>query len=631
MDMASLNTGLQSLATNPLFNLGLGMLSTPYQRTPVSFGQVLGNGVSQMDYAQQQAAQAQTRQMQAQLLQQQVREAHAKQTQADAQSKYISTLPADQQALATADPGAYVGARVKLDDANPWVMDEKDGVLVNPRTGQFKPITGVPSATGVSVPPTVPRVGVNLAALPPETQQYVPKVLGALNGAAPFDASGQPTPALLAAVQHVESGGNPNAVSPAGAQGAFQMMPPTAASVGVTNPFDPTQERAGAARYLAQQYARFGNPQAAIAAYNAGPGRVAAATGAAQPMPAQGGTPDTLAAYRAARAAASGFQMLSQDQVKTLGLPAGTIAQRGPNGQIHVVSKGGEVPDEQSLSQLDPQTQALVKKVASYEVMPSNLSNYVRPGQGLTRQQILGYAALLNPDYNINNAEAANAYLKDMAKSSPTSIGGQTQSLNMILHHLGPMMQANSALSGSGVRLFNEAKNTFESHFNGNTPAGAAPGNWDQGKTFVSQELGKLLKGGVASEAEVKDLESGLDAAKSPYQRSQALYNVADYVYGKIQAMSDRRSRLLGGMAPKTSLLDSQAEKNLIGAYKLGGRDAPELLAPGTNYATGAIANPQAAQAIPPQAIMYLKSHPGTRAQFDAQFGAGAAAKALGN
>src|SRR6185437_10128112 len=143
MDMASLNTGLQSLASNPLFNLGLGMLSTPYQRTPVSFGQVLGNGVSQMDYAQQQAAQAQTRQMQAQLLQQQVREARAKQAQADAQSKYISTLPADQQALAAADPGAYVGARVKA--AQTQDQQQQQAKLI-------QSILGAPGQPGFTAP-----------------------------------------------------------------------------------------------------------------------------------------------------------------------------------------------------------------------------------------------------------------------------------------------------------------------------------------------------------------------------------------------------------------------------------------------------------------------------------------------
>lgn len=589
MDWSQISQNLASLPNNPLFNFGLGMLSTPYQRTPVSFGQVLGNGVAQMDYARQLQAKQQQADMDAKLLQLKYNEAQqtdqANATKRAALSKYAATLSPDEQTLFNADPSAYITAHYKNDTSKP-LFDEKDGGFVDPRTHVFTPIT---VGTGVPVPASVPRVG-----LPAETQAYVPKVMGALNGAPAFQ-NGQPTPQLLDAVQHVESGGNPNAVSPAGAEGAYQFMPATAASVGVTNPFDPAQARAGAGRYLTQLYGQFGNPQLALAAYNAGPGAVSRAQAAPAP---QG--PTTLAAYRAAQAQTGGYRTLTPDQVKAVGLPAGTIAQQGANGKINVVSKGdGGEPTDQSFAQLDPQTQALVKKVASYEVMPQNLSNYVRPGQGLTRQQILGYAALMNPDYNINNAEAANAYLKDMAKSSPTSIGGQTQSLNMILHHLGPMMQANANLAGTGVQWFNAAKNAYETKFNGNTPAGAAPANWDQGRTFVSQELGKLLKGGVASEGEVKDLEAGLDAAKSPYQRKQALYNVADYVYGKIQAMSDRRDRLLGGMAPKTSLLDAQAEKNLIGAYKLGGLDAPELLPPGTNYATGAVPGQQTQAAAP--------------------------------
>lgn len=78
---------------------------------------------------------------------------------------------------------------------------------------------------------------------------------------------------LLANTLHAESSFNPNAVSSAGAQGIAQFMPATAKSMGV-NPFDPSSAIPGAAQYLAQNYAKFGSWPLALAAYNAGPGRV---------------------------------------------------------------------------------------------------------------------------------------------------------------------------------------------------------------------------------------------------------------------------------------------------------------------------------------------------------------------
>jgi len=83
-------------------------------------------------------------------------------------------------------------------------------------------------------------------------------------------------PALLKGLVSQESGFDPNARSGAGAVGLTQLMPGTAASLGVTNPLDPAQSLQGGAKYLRQQLDRFGGDERlALAAYNAGPGAVA--------------------------------------------------------------------------------------------------------------------------------------------------------------------------------------------------------------------------------------------------------------------------------------------------------------------------------------------------------------------
>lgn len=101
---------------------------------------------------------------------------------------------------------------------------------------------------------------------------YMPKILEL---ARRFDLS----PSLLEAVVWQESRWRADAVSPAGARGLAQLMPGTARDLGV-NPDDPFANLEGGARYLREQLDRFdGNLEKALAAYNAGPGRVIRAGG----------------------------------------------------------------------------------------------------------------------------------------------------------------------------------------------------------------------------------------------------------------------------------------------------------------------------------------------------------------
>lgn len=161
-----------------------------------------------------------------------------------------------------------------------------DGKMIDaPRRGKtvgLHDLWGTPSAIRRVVPESpaaAPGAGgtVAVAAVAAEA----PSATGASAVAGPygslFTAAGRRhgvDPALLSAVAKAESGYNPRAVSPAGAQGLMQLMPGTARSLGA-QAFEPASAVDGAARLLSDLLDTFdGRVDLALAGYNAGPGAV---------------------------------------------------------------------------------------------------------------------------------------------------------------------------------------------------------------------------------------------------------------------------------------------------------------------------------------------------------------------
>lgn len=126
-------------------------------------------------------------------------------------------------------------------------------------------------ATAVAVDTPEPTPGAQTGAVPadllPAVARWWPQIVKAAT------AHGIP-PRLFACLVQQESGGSPTIGSPAGAVGLAQLMPATAADLGVTDRTDPAQSLDGGARYLAQQYKAFGTWELALRAYNSGPGAV---------------------------------------------------------------------------------------------------------------------------------------------------------------------------------------------------------------------------------------------------------------------------------------------------------------------------------------------------------------------
>jgi hypothetical protein len=191
--------------------------------------------------------------------------------------------------LAEAKPGDLIAFGSPVDHIAIYLGDNK--IIHAPRTGEVIKVTDIHRT-----PTAIRRLGTTEAAgaaLPASGLGGLGGVggLGAPGAAGGSAVLGDPAvarysdlfvqagrrhgldPSILAAVAKVESGGNPAAVSPAGARGLMQFMPATARGYGI-DPMDPAQAIDGAARMLTEQRNAFGTLELALAAYNAGPGAV---------------------------------------------------------------------------------------------------------------------------------------------------------------------------------------------------------------------------------------------------------------------------------------------------------------------------------------------------------------------
>lgn len=168
------------------------------------------------------------------------------------------------------DPRAAMEESLKLQRES--IAKQRTAVRVQLPAGvqktQENPFFTVPWTQPLSTPAAalVPEPAASCDSVPPEQ-------IGAM--VAEISEREGLTPDLLRAVIEKESSYLPCAVSSAGAQGLMQLMPSTAAQLGVENPFDPHENVNAGAKFLKQLLVKYeGNLPLALAAYNAGPGRV---------------------------------------------------------------------------------------------------------------------------------------------------------------------------------------------------------------------------------------------------------------------------------------------------------------------------------------------------------------------
>ena len=147
-------------------------------------------------------------------------------------------------------------------DAQIYAWRDPDGTLVLSSTAREGAVRtyAIPTATS--------GIRTTRPVAPSRAQRFEPLI-------AEYAAVHDVRPDLVRAVIQAESAFNPAATSHKGAMGLMQLMPATAAELGVDDPYDPAQNIRGGVTYLRQLLDQFdGNEELALAAYNAGPGAV---------------------------------------------------------------------------------------------------------------------------------------------------------------------------------------------------------------------------------------------------------------------------------------------------------------------------------------------------------------------
>ncbi len=406
-------------------------------------------------------------------------------------------------------------------------------------------------------------------------------------------------PRLLASIAQVESSDEPNVVSPVGAQGLMQLMPATARTLGV-DPNNPAQAVSGAARLLAQNMARYKNPDDAVAAYFGGTNqadwgpktrayveKIAAAykqQGMPMPAPAQA-------------AAAAPTQNLDQQLSKWVA-PSAPAAQ--PNAAPSAASADidqqlGKFVTQQTTANAQPNTEQLPPIRTPAQQVADNLARGLHVVTDLPAQAIangVGYAAHamgFAPNWHpgqtttANDAKAAQKWQQTYGNQRDLS-WGNIADIGMQTLAGGATIGAGEGVLGAGADLAGAALKGVGAETAGTIVPKVAQYALGRGGTGIIGRTASLAVNG-AGQAAAFDKLTGRPITPMSVAAGALLNPI---IHGTATYGGNRLASVIAAGSPAAKL----AAQKVLAAHLADG--APDIqFAPGDTLATAAGPNVQ--------------------------------------
>jgi len=207
--------------------------------------------------------------------------------------------------------------------------------------------------------------------------------------------------------------------------------------------------------------------------------------------------------------------------------------------------------DEAYLQTLPANTQALVKRLADYDLNPAQLSKFKGHAEA-----VLGAVARYDPTYDVKNYAMRSQTINAFAKGPP---GNAVRSFSVALDHLDTLDSLAKALHNSDFPAFNAIKNKVQ------TQIGIeAPGNFDAAKRVIGGEIVKAVIGAAGALGDREEAIRAIDSAKSYPQLKGVIDTYQKLMAGQLQGYQ-RQYEEGTGRKNFDSLLSEPAKRLLRG------------------------------------------------------------------